>query len=1308
MIFRNSFFLIFLVAAFFANAADSNNTVWFDGAFHQKNVIQVKFHDDSAMQAKAGKLVVNNKNKQHQSLINALNASQTWHPAFSKDVSTLNQWRNKAKNKAAKNNAKQSFADLTQYFYMQTNKGVDTAKALAQLRQSTLVEGAYPVAKPVVPPLPPDYTDSSTPGYQRYVRAAPDGIDVDYATQGVGGKGAGIDICDVEYGFNNHIDLLSITKINEPYAFFNDSYYDHGTAVLGMLKSANNLWGTTGMVAEANVYFSPVATTNIVPIVNIQDAIADCMSQINTGGIILIEQQMSGRNGNYVPVEWDAAIYAIIQTASAMGYVVVEAAGNGGENLDHVFYQTAQPGHTPFTAGNDSGAILVGAGASSWKVASRSRLDFSTYGNTVDLQGWGQDIVTTGYGNFYDDDGDLFNYTLFSGTSGASPMVTAAAAIIQANYIAKNGSPALPATIKQLLINTGAAQTNTNGENIGPLPDLKAAINSLWDISPLTAPVISPSTGAFSPPLSVTIDYGSANQNSSNTHIRYTLDGSDPTIDSYIYIPEAGDTIQILYTTTVKAVAFQSFVNAERFFESPITTETLGIVAQKVATPVFSPQGGTFSQGTLLTMTSNTAGATIKYRTDGRSISAFYPGTTYNGPISLSPGSYYFSARAYKDGYYKSDMAYAQTITVTPTVLPAPTLYPNSGTYVGNTTVYIGSTVLGATIRYTTDGSTPTSASDIYVNPINIEATTVVKARVYLSGYTESPTISNSYDIVNQATAPVFSPASGTTANDSMLVTLSSSDGGASIRYTTNGTDPVETSPLYSTPISLAPGQHEIRARSYLSNASESAVSSASYSVYDTSITVTPPTISPVGGVFNAPVTVTMSSDTEGVSLITYTLDGSDPATAVFPVQKVYSGPFELLASNDSYFIKAKAYLNGTGYGEAASATFTVVDPVSGPVATPTITPESGEYNNSIAVSVQAPDFSSPFNIRKLYVTRNGDTPFADFSNSGSGASGVYNFNLAKNETVQAISAQAGWFDSALTSRIYLFKCATPVIATGGTYTNTTDISISTVTTNSTIYYTLDGSEPTTADMQYSSPITLTSNTVVKAMCTRNNFTQSDTNAAIVIIETPPVAPAITTQPAGLVATTCADVTLSVAASGTAPLTYQWFKDGSIVGGANESDLELIEVTPANSGNYIVKVVNAAGEISSNNATLIVPIFSSSFEAGETAASCANQTQSSTINKIENMDSSTLLKTANSEQNTSFGFSLNTNSIYGTTNKEQVSANERAVEANRNPDEIKGSNTPVIIPALNLWAKMLLISMFLLLIWLVRSRLKPC
>jgi hypothetical protein len=73
-------------------------------------------------------------------------------------------------------------------------------------------------------------------------------------------------------------------------------------------------------------------------------------------------------------------------------------------------------------------------------------------------------------------------------------------------------------------------------------------------------------------------------------------------------------------------------------------------------------------------------------------------------------------------------------------VAATPTFSLPAGTYVGPQTITISGTTPGVTLRYTTNGSTPTSSSAQYTGPILISQTTTLRVRAYLSGWTTSST----------------------------------------------------------------------------------------------------------------------------------------------------------------------------------------------------------------------------------------------------------------------------------------------------------------------------------------------------------------------------------------------------------------------------------------------------------------------------------------------------------------------------------------------------------------------------------------
>ena len=76
-----------------------------------------------------------------------------------------------------------------------------------------------------------------------------------------------------------------------------------------------------------------------------------------------------------------------------------------------------------------------------------------------------------------------------------------------------------------------------------------------------------------------------------------------------------------------------------------------------------------------------------------------------------------------------------------------PTFSPAGGTYTSTQNVALSCTTTGATIRYTTNSSEPTSSSTAYSSPINVSSTTTIKAKGFRDGWTPSSTASATYTI---------------------------------------------------------------------------------------------------------------------------------------------------------------------------------------------------------------------------------------------------------------------------------------------------------------------------------------------------------------------------------------------------------------------------------------------------------------------------------------------------------------------------------------------------------------------------------
>ena len=388
-----------------------------------------------------------------------------------------------AEHDALERSSNETIINKNSFVIIDVPNDVDFDRFLLTLRSLDGVASAEPIPDPPPLPMSPDLQ-----GYQGYrLPASLSGIGAGIlANDVVGSTGANVKIVDVEYSWNqSHEDLDKAATALIPQGIPVDPFSDtnHGTAVLGILAGDADTQGVTGLVPDAaigmvNAYGKADAAATS-PTYNLPNAINIAAANLTPGDVILIEQQAAGLGPcdatqvGCVAVEWNLATYTAIRAAVLSGIIVVEAAGNGNQNLDAAGYGS------PFPAGRaDSGAIIVGAGSAPGCTAPvRSRLSFSTYGSRVNLQGWGQCVASTGYGGLYNGGGNALYTSSFGGTSSASPIVASAAAIVS-SVAQQQGVSMSPTQVRQALIDTATA--GAAGANIGGLPDVEAAVTNLF------------------------------------------------------------------------------------------------------------------------------------------------------------------------------------------------------------------------------------------------------------------------------------------------------------------------------------------------------------------------------------------------------------------------------------------------------------------------------------------------------------------------------------------------------------------------------------------------------------------------------------------------------------------------------------------------------------------------------------------------------------------------------------------------------------------------------------------------------------
>lgn len=499
----------------------------------------------------------------------------------------------------------------------------------------------------------------------------------------------------------------------------------------------------------------------------------------------------------------------------------------------------------------------------------------------------------------------------------------------------------------------------------------------------------------------------------SGAKIYYTSDGLNPTINSAVYAEE----VVLTENCTLKAMAADSLL-----YDSDVTT--FAVDWFKVDQPVIA------ADGIFLTITAPKEGSKIYYTLDGSEPTT--ASTLYEGTLTMK-GSCTIKAMATYENFNNSSVAvfnyYSSEYTCG---LP-------SFSREGNKVSIASAPAEGTTIYYTTDGTTPTTASSVFTEPIEVEQNITIKALATNDKLFTSDVADYEVNWFKVET-PVI-------AFDGIFATITCSTPNSRIYYTLDGSSPTAESLYYTDAITMT-ASCTVKAIAMRDNFNNSAVMSVSFD--KASNTISTPQFVRNGNEVTVKVT-----QTEGTTIY-YTLDGTIPTTEstvyTTPVQVVENGTLKAMATNPKLFTSEVATYDVDWFK----------------VTTPVLTLNA----NTLTMSCTTPDAVIYYEYDEAPTTK----------------SAVYSapITLVDNRMVYAMAVKNNFHDSEVaTVAPDLFVCTQPTFAYNGRY-----LEVQTGE-NMDVHYTLDGSKPTEDSEVYDGQIEIKELCTVRAIAMRRDFRDS-------------------------------------------------------------------------------------------------------------------------------------------------------------------------------------------------------------------------
>ncbi len=643
------------------------------------------------------------------------------------------------------------------------------------------------------------------------------------------------------------------------------------------------------------------------------------------------------------------------------------------------------------------------------------------------------------------------------------------------NIVSVTPDSATKATIKAL--GAGTCTITAECGSFAPVT-CEVTVNDRESVSPVTA---EPDSGEVPAGTTVTLDCATE-----GASIYYTTDDSEPSDQSTLY----KDPVTVRSEMTIKAVAIKSgFNNSETAtFTYTVKQEIPGITGIALDKNELKLGAGQKDKLTVSFQPENALPEKITWTSSNRSVAQVLADTTDSTTAEVSGQGAGTCTITASCGDFKAE---CKVTVMEKECVPAVKAEPGAGAVEAGTKVSLLCDITDAEIYYTTDKTLPTAQSRLYSTPITIENDVTIRAVAVKEGYEDSAVSTFAYTIKKEEEIPVTGILLDKTElhlpignKENLTVRFQPADATPKeVVWTSDNTEIADVTPGANGTTAEVTGKKD-----------GTCTITATCDTYKAvcNITVTKP-VSPVqaepgAGAVKKGTKVTLTCDTEGAKIY-YTADAADDTVPVDDAH-LYQEPVTI---EKAVTIRAAAVKEGYGNSPVSTFAYTIANDEENPVTITGITLGTTSMELGIGETGSLTASFQPADAAPQTVTWKSDNPeiadvSADPDNSASAKV------LGKKDGQCTITASCLTFTASCTVTVTGEKRVSNVYATPSAesaVTPGTEVQLLCDTKGADIYYTLDGSIPTTADTRYTNAILLTGDTTIQAFAVKEGYTDS-------------------------------------------------------------------------------------------------------------------------------------------------------------------------------------------------------------------------